>query len=506
MVETLLQSRLDSFRQLIRKIKSYEEAVGLMYWDLRTGAPRKGAGARSEVIGELSTEMFKLSVSHEMGEYLEFLLQPDHFAQLDDTNQRMVTECKKEYDRSIKIPPDKYQAYVVLTSQGETAWEDAKANNDFDSFQPYLEKIVAANIEFIELWGYEGHKYNTLLDMYEPGMTVEKLDEVFGALREQVVPLLAAIQASPRQPERDFLHGQQFPKENQKKFSNYILKELGYDFEAGRLDETVHPFATGLNPGDVRITTRYLIDDATSALFGTIHECGHALYEQNISPELIGTNLCTGTSMGIHESQSRFWENIVGRSRGFWSRYYSELQNTFPGQFAVDAETFYRAINHTEPSLIRIEADELTYNLHIMIRYEIEKGLFSGEIKAAELPLVWNAKYKEYLGIEPQTNSEGVLQDVHWAGGSFGYFPSYALGNMYAAQMTETLRKLLPNFDALIAAGDFAPIKAILTEQIYQYGKQRTPNEIITNMTGEALNPNYLVTYLQKKYKDIYGI
>lgn len=499
-------AKLESFKAYVRKMKQYEEAIALIYWDMRTGAPKKGIGTRSEVVGELSTEVFRMSTSDEMGEYLAFFTQPAELEQLDVISRKMVEECKKEYDRSKKIPAEKYQAYVVLTSQAESAWEDAKHNSDWASFQPYLEKIVATTQEFIELWGYEGHKYNTLLDMYEPGMTVEKLDEVFGTLREKAVPLLQRIQASPNQPDRSFLD-QQFEISKQKQFSLSILKQMQYDFEAGRLDETVHPFATALNPGDVRITTRYLPNDITSALFGTIHEGGHALYEQNISEDLVGTNLCTGTSMGIHESQSRFWENVIGRSKAFWDRYYGELQTTFSPQIdQVDVSTFYKAINHIEPSLIRIEADELTYNLHIMIRYELEKGLFNGTIAVADLPAAWNAKYEEYLGVTPANDGEGVLQDVHWSGGAFGYFPSYALGNMYAAQFTQTLRQELPAFDSLIAEGNLAPIKEWLTEKVYKHGKLLTPNEIIREVTGEELNPEYLVQYLEEKYKSVYGI
>jgi carboxypeptidase Taq len=320
------------------------------------------------------------------------------------------------------------------------------------------------------------------------------------------VPLLSAIQASPHKPETGFLR-QTFDKEKQKKFSLYILEQMGYDFEAGRLDETVHPFATGLNPGDVRITTRYLPDDVNSALFGTIHEGGHALYEQNISPELIGTPLCTGTSMGIHESQSRFWENMIGRSRPFWNRYYRDLQSNYPGQFdSIAVNDFYRATNEVKPSLIRIEADELTYNLHIMVRYEIEKGLFSESIRVADLPEVWNEKYKDYLGVVPANNGEGVLQDVHWSGGAFGYFPSYALGNMYAAQMMRTIRKELGDFDGLIEQGNLLPIKEWLADKVYRHGKALTPTEIITSVTGEELNPDYLVDYFQEKFGDIYKL
>ncbi|RKN86600.1 carboxypeptidase M32 [Paenibacillus ginsengarvi] len=501
-----IQALRQSFRSYVKKMKSYGEALDVMYWDLRTGAPRKGVEARSEVIGELSAEMFKMSVSSEMGRFLEQLSEPGVFEQLDAVDRKLVEECKKEYDRSIKIPPDKYQAYVVLTSQAESVWEEAKEKADFAMFQPYLEKIVAANREFIELWGYAGHPYNTLLDMYEPGMTTQKLDQLFADVRAKLVPLVAAIGQSSNVPDTAFLR-QTFDVTQQKAFSLYILKELGYDFEAGRLDESVHPFATGLNPGDVRITTRYLPHDVTSALFGTIHECGHALYEQNISQELIGTPLCTGTSMGIHESQSRFWENMVGRSRTFWKRYYPKLQELYPDRFeGVSVDSFYDAINVVQPSLIRIEADELTYNLHIMIRYEIEKKLFDGSLRVADLPAYWNEKYKEYLGVVPAHDGEGVLQDVHWAGGAFGYFPSYSLGNMYSAQIRSTMEKQLGDLDDLVDRGEFSAVKTWLVEKIYRHGKLLTPNEIVEGVTGEPLNPEYLLDYLGKKYGDIYNL
>ncbi|WP_279538615.1 carboxypeptidase M32 [Paenibacillus agricola] len=497
---------MKDFKLYLKKMKSYEEAIGLIYWDMRTGAPKKGIANRSEVVGMLSGEQFKMSVSNEMGEWLGYFSEAEQDARLSRMDRKIVAECQKEYDRSKKIPQQKYEDYVVLTSQAESVWEEAKDASDFAKFQPYLEKIVATNLEFIELWGYEGHKYNTLLDMYEPGMTVNKLDQVFGALREKVVPLLNAIKASPVKPATAFLR-QSFDKEQQKKFSLFILGEMGYDFEAGRLDETVHPFATGLSPGDVRITTRYLMDDVNSALFGTIHEGGHALYEQNISPEYIGTPLCTGTSMGIHESQSRFWENMIGRSRPFWNRYYKDVQKHYPGQFdAVSVEDFYRGTNEVKPSLIRIEADELTYNLHIMVRYELEKELFSEAISVADLPEAWNEKYRDYLGIAPSHHGEGVLQDVHWAGGAFGYFPSYALGNMYAAQMMRTIRKELPHFDELVQAGNLLPIKDWLALKVYRHGKLLTPTEIITDVTGEELNPDYLVEYFTEKYGDIYQL
>ncbi len=496
---------LGKFRERIHKIASYNEALGLLYWDLRTGAPRKGMDTRSEAIGSLSGDMFKLSTAPELGEWLSELEQSGVYGELSEIDRRLVSETRKEYDRSVKIPPELYQEYVVLASQSESKWEEAKGANDYAGFRPYLEKVIDYTNQFIDLWGAKETRYDTLLDQYEPGMTVSQLDGVFGSLRSELVALSSRISASPHQPDASFLR-QTYDKSSQKAFSLYILEQMGYDFAAGRLDESAHPFATGLNPGDVRITTRYLEDDVTSALFGTIHEGGHALYEQNISPELIGTTLCTGTSMGIHESQSRFWENVIGRSRPFWNRYFGELQKRFPGQLDVSVDQFYRGNNIVTPSLIRIEADELTYNLHIIIRYEMEKLIFNGGAKAADLPELWNEKYREYLGVSPTSYADGVMQDVHWSGGAFGYFPSYSLGNMYAAQFAHTMERELEGLWAKVEAGELHPVKDWLTERIYRYGKLRSPSELVQTVTGEPLNPQYLVDYLTKKYSDIYKL
>jgi carboxypeptidase Taq len=499
-------SPLKRFRELTGQIKQYEEILGLVYWDMRTGAPRKGIELRSEAVGALSAETFKLSTSAEMGELLEKLNEPDQNASLDEINRRLVEETSKDYDRNRRIPPEMYREYVVLTSQSESAWEEAKEKNDFAGFVPYLEKIISFNRQFIELWGVKSTPYDTLLDMYEPGLTTVELDRLFGELRARLVPLAEQIANSANKPDTSFLEGT-FDKEAQKKFSTLILKEMGYDFDSGRLDESVHPFATGLSPGDVRITTRYLPHDITSALFGTIHEGGHALYEQNIKAELAGTTLCTGTSMGIHESQSRLWENMIGRSLGFWQRYLPDLQSLFPSQLdGVTAEQFYKGINVVKPSLIRIEADELTYNLHIMIRYEIEKMLFNENLNPRDLPEVWNKKYAEALGIIPPNDAEGVLQDVHWSGGAFGYFPSYSLGNMYGAQMMDIARQKLPELDRQVAAGQLLPLKEWLTEHVYQYGKLLMPAEIIERISGKPLQSSYLCDYLENKYRDIYRL
>lgn len=494
------------FTAYVQKMSAYNEALALVYWDLRTGAPKKSVEQRSQVIGTLSQEVFKMSTSEEMAAYIANLTTDEAKEVISAITRKTAEHCKKEYDRNKKIPAEEYKEYVILQSKAESVWEEAKDASDFDLFRPYLEKLVETNKRFITYWGYEGNKYDTLLDMYEPGITVEILDRVFGELREKIIPLVKAISESDNKPETSFLF-EHFPKEKQRDFSLNILEQMGYDFQAGRLDETVHPFAIGLNPGDVRVTTKYDEKDFRVAVFGTIHEGGHALYEQNISKDLVGTPLCTGTSMGIHESQSLFYENFVGRNYAFWKKNYELLKSYSNGQFAqVSVDDYYRGINESKPSLIRIEADELTYPLHIIIRYEIEKGLFNDEIEVKDLPQIWNEKYEEYLGVTPDSDANGVLQDVHWSGGSFGYFPSYALGYMYAAQFKNTMQQDLPNYDQLLEEGNLLPIKEWLTKNIHQFGSLKKPLEILTDVTGEGLNAQYLVDYLYDKYSKVYSL
>ncbi|MFJ7928202.1 carboxypeptidase M32 [Peribacillus sp. NPDC096448] len=492
------------FKEYVKKISAYNEALALIFWDLRTGAPKKGVEQRSEVIGVLSSEVFNMSTSKEMESFIAELSMEK--ASLSETTNKMVQECKKEFERNKKIPANEYKEFVILQSRSESAWEEAREKADFSLFQPYLEQIVAYTRRFVEYWGYEGTKYNTLLDMYEPGMTVDILDSVFSDLRSSIVPLVKQISKSEHKPETVFLY-KEFPKEKQHQLNLEILKQLGYDFKAGRLDETVHPFEIRMNRGDVRVTTRYDESDFRGAIFGTIHECGHAIYEQNIAKELTGTLLDCGTSMGIHESQSLFFENFIGRNHSFWKNKFSLLKEYAPEQFNdVTLDEFYRGINESKPSFIRIEADELTYPLHIMIRYELEKALFNGELEVKNLPEVWNEKYKDYLGIVPENDAMGVLQDVHWADGSFGYFPSYALGYMYAAQIKQAMLKDLPDFDGLLEAGNIAPIREWLNEKIHKYGKTKKPMEILKETTGEGLNVQYLIKYLENKYKEVYKI
>lgn len=505
-MEENIQRTEREFMNYINKMTAFNEALSLIYWDMRTGAPKEGLKQRADVIGTLSAEIFRMSTSEEMAAFIALITKKEVNGRLSKITRKTMEHCKKEYERNRRIPADKYREYVILQSKAETVWEDAKKTGDFELFRPYLEKLVEMKKLFIEYWGYQGNKYNTLLDFYEPGITVDMLDEIFAELLRKIVPLVKAVTRSQQKPDVHFLF-KYFPIEKQKSFCMEILRQMGYNFEAGRLDVSVHPFAAGLNPGDVRITTKYNDKDFRTALFSTIHEGGHALYEQNIAGELIGTPLCTGASMGIHESQSLFYENFIGRSRSFWKKNYSLLNEYSGGLFNdVTLDDFYRAINEAKPSLIRIEADELTYPLHIIIRYEIEKALFNGEIKVVELPQIWKEKYEQYLGVKPEHDGEGVLQDVHWAGGSFGYFPSYALGYIYAAQFKKAMLKDLPHFDELLEQGNLLPIKKWFINKVHQYGKMKKPLELLSDVTGEEVNPVYLIDHLSKKYSHLYGL
>ncbi|WAA13258.1 carboxypeptidase M32 [Fervidibacillus halotolerans] len=494
------------FLRYVNKISHYEEAINLMYWDLRTKAPAKSVEQRANSIATLSTELHKMCTSEVFEEMFTTLLSEEASGQISEITKKAALECRKDYDHFKKIPLDEYEEFVKLQSKAESVWEEAKEKGDFSLFQPYLEQLVEKTKIFIGYWGYEGNPYNTLLDLYEPGVTVDILDQVFAELRDGIIDLLKDIQHSSKKPDTSFLY-HPFPKEKQEAFSLDILKQFGYDFRSGRLDETVHPFEITINPYDVRITTKYDEKDFRVAVFGTIHEGGHALYEQHISKDLMGTPLATGTSMGIHESQSLFHEIFIGRNRSFWEYHYDRFKKYSEGQFDhVSLDDFYRAINEVKPTLIRIEADEVTYPLHIIIRYEIEKGLFNDEIEVKDLPKIWNEKYKHYLGIEPDNDGVGVLQDVHWAGADFGYFPSYALGYMYAAQLKHAMLKEIPDFDKRLAKGDLKPIEDWLSENVHRFGKMKKPLEILQEATGEPLKAKYLINYLRDKYKEIYDL
>ncbi|WP_188453901.1 carboxypeptidase M32 [Virgibacillus oceani] len=489
------------FHNLLKEQNAYREAIMLTVWDMRTKIPKKGVEQRSWVVGFLSEKLHQLETSERMKHFIDMLKDSVD----DEVMKKTVEECEETYERNRKIPAEEYKEYVMLQSKSESIWQEAREKADFSLFQPYLEDLVEYNKKFANYWGYDENIYDALLHEYEPGVTTKMLDKVFPELRNSLTTLVEKINQSKTKPDPAILSGH-FPKKNQEAFSVEILKRMGYDFASGRLDETIHPFAIGINMNDVRVTTRYDEEDFRMAVFGTIHEGGHALYEQNISQKLRSTPLATGTSMGIHESQSLFWENFIGRNKSFWESHYDLFKSYAPNHFGhVSLDNFYQAVNEVKASFIRIEADELTYPLHIMVRYELEKALINGDIHVSDLPHLWNEKMVDYLGIEPPSDREGVLQDIHWAGGDFGYFPSYALGYMYAAQFQHTMENEL-NLNECIATGNFDQIRQWLTANIHQYGKMKKPLEIIKDVTNEQLNPDYLVSYLSKKYTDIYNL
>lgn len=490
------------FLTYVKKMRHLEEANALLYWDLCTKAPKKAAPYRAETIGTLSMLAQKRLLSKKMKNYLTVLGKKENARFLKSTTRLMVKDLKKEYKLYKKIPLEEYEAYTILASESETVWEEAKEKKEFSILQPYLEQLVTYQKRFIRYWGKKNHPYDALLDLYEPGMTVSVLDQIFDRIKSEIIPFVKEINEYGKRVDTSFLTAK-VSKEKQVQLSEEVLKLMGYDFLAGRLDDTEHPFETSIHPSDVRITNRYVERDFTVSFFGVMHEGGHAIYEQNISDRLMRTNLYDGASMGMHESQSLFFENIVGRSPSFWEYFSPVLKKEVPDFKNISQKQIIQAVNRAKPSLIRIEADELTYVLHIIIRYEIEKMLFNDEIEVSDIPKVWNALYEQYLGITPAHDGEGVLQDVHWAGGDFGYFPTYALGFIYAAQLRHAMNAQL-SFDVMLAEGNLKPIVKWLTDRIHQYGKTKKPLDLLLEATGESLNVSYYIDYLKEKYTKIY--
>ncbi|MGD9675214.1 MAG: carboxypeptidase M32, partial [Candidatus Bipolaricaulia bacterium] len=411
----------------------------------------------------------------------------------------------KRHDRNRAIPPELVEERSIAQSQAQAAWVAARKASDFKAFQPHLEKMVGYARKFAELYGYEEHPYDALIEDFEPGMTCRKLSAVIDPLRAELVPFLRRLVDEGTKPDDSLLEGS-FDVDTQRRMSRRALEIILYDFEAGGLADVAHPFTTTIGPGDVRVTNRYLEKRLLSGLFGALHEGGHGLYNQGIPADLYTLGLSRGSSNGIHESQSRMIENQIGRSLPFWRFFQPVLAEFFPQFGKAKPEALYAAANVVAPSLIRVEADEVTYNFHIMLRFEIEAGLIDGSIAVADLPRLWNDAMKRYLGVVPPNDAQGVLQDVHWSQGSFGYFPSYMLGNLYAAQMLATIRKQLPNLDATIQKGDLKPLLGWLREHVHRYGAMYEPQEMMTRVTGEELNPAYFVRYVKEKFSAIYKI
>ena len=497
-----LEKKLEEFAAYLKIIEHYRNVGSLMYWDMSTGMPENAAEGRAETMSFMQMQEHNLSVAKEVHDFIKFFEKNEE--KLDFVQKRMLHELKKNYEKEKIFPEEFIKEFSLAASRGQLTWEKAKNEDNFEIFKPDLEKIVELTKKSIEYKGYKGNKYNALLDDYEPGLTVEKLDKVFDELRDGIVSILNKINSSEIKICNAF-EGKEFPKENQKRFCIEILKAMGFNFKSGRMDETEHPYTLDMSNKDVRITNHYYLNDFTSAMFSAIHEGGHAIYEQDIPDSLDGTGINKATSMAIHESQSRFYENIIGRSRAFCEYLYKEAKKEFSDQFeGVSEEEFYNTINKVQPSLIRTEADELTYSIHVIIRYEIEKLLINDKIQVSDLPRVWNEKYKEYLGVEPTSDKVGVLQDMHWSDGSFGYFPSYALGNLYGAQILNEMVKDVPNIYNEIAEGDLGSVDEWLKENVHECANLYDPSDLIKKITGEELQAKYLIEYLDNKYKEIY--
>ncbi|MGL4801305.1 carboxypeptidase M32 [Cetobacterium sp.] len=495
-----MEEKINKFREMIKEKKIIDSMLALLQWDLETQAPKGGYKLISEMIGELSLKSYNLTTSKEFLEMLKELKKNEE--KLDNIVKREIELLEEEVEKIKVIPSEEYKMYSELTAKAQGIWEIARENNDFESFAPILEQIFNFNRKFIEYRGIKEDVYSEILNDYEKGMNVKKLDNFFEELKKEIVPLLKEVNKN----KRDFQKKVKFEvsEYNQKLFSKEVLEYIGFDLERGVLSESAHPFTLTVNKDDVRLTTRYLKNLPFSSIFSTIHEGGHGVYEQGVDEILKDTILSDGASMGIHESQSRFYENVVGRSKEFWFGILEKSKFKYSKLSELTLEEIYKGINEVSPSLIRVEADELTYSLHIMVRYEIEKGILSGEYLVKDLPRVWNEKMYEYLGVVPSTDSEGVLQDVHWSCGLIGYFPSYALGNVYSLQILNAMKKDI-NIEGTLERGELKRIKEWLREKIHRYGKLKTPKEIMISVTGEELNPEYYIEYLKEKYKNIYN-
>ncbi|MCL2079446.1 MAG: carboxypeptidase M32 [Oscillospiraceae bacterium] len=485
--------------------RALETAQTLFHWDAATtGVPEKSLALRGADMGWLSGEQFRRFMLSDTLKAVETL--EAHDSELDEFERAAVRETGHEYRKSVAVPPEEFQKFKTLVAQAEPVWEKARERSDFSMMLPYYQKIFDYQRRLCDWYGYEKHPYDALLDDYEKGANVEMLDGFFALLRAKIAPLLKEIVKSGKRPKE--ITGI-FDIGKQRELMPWLCDFVGYDRTRGKVGEVEHPFCTTLSRNDVRITTKYHEDNLMSALFSTLHEAGHAVYEQNMDERLERYRLADGASMGMHESQSRLYENIICRSRAFAKVLLPKLREAFDFFGNWDEKMLFEAVNIAQPSLIRIEADELSYSLHIMVRYELEKALISGDIEVAELPGLWNDKYEEYLGIRPTNDAEGVLQDVHWSGGMVGYFPSYAIGTAYGSQLINAMRKGLGgsagvDIDLAAAAGDLSPVTAWLKENVHKYGMLRSPDEILRKATGEAFNPGYYVDYLSEKFTALY--
>ncbi|MCS6993358.1 MAG: carboxypeptidase M32 [Anaerolineales bacterium] len=489
----------------LAEIADLHHAAALIGWDQQVYMPPAAAEEHGNMLGTLGKIAHEKFTSDETGKLLEELKRDLPHLDPDSEEYRLIKITAKDYDRATRVPAEFVVEQAQVTAIAHQAWAEARARSEFGLFQPHLEKILDLVRRYVTFFPPADHPYDTLLDNFEPGMKTAEVQAIFEALRPRQVELIRAIGERP-QVEDSFLH-LQYDEKTMWDFSVEVATAFGYDWKRGRQDPTVHPFCTSFGVNDVRITSRWVPDLPFALLFGTMHETGHALYEQGVGLQWNRTPVEGGASLGLHESQSRMWENLVGRSRPFWEYFYPKLQARFPSQLAnVSLDQFYRTINKVQPSLIRVEADEATYNLHIMLRLEIEIAMLEGKVAVRDLPELWNAKMQDYLGLTPPNDALGVLQDVHWSGGMIGYFSTYALGNIISAQLWEKFNSTHPQLEDEMRSGDFSALLSWLRAEIHQYGRKYEPQELVQRVTGESINSAPYLRYLQKKYAEIYNL
>ena len=487
---------------LLERTMALQTALVLFEWDNETLAPEDAGSYTNRVIGVLSEEYYRIITGDEMGKAIEACEKEEG---LSDVEQAIVKGAREAREDLICVPSEEYRENAQLVADAVRVWTKAKKSEDFDSFAPTLEKVISFKKKFASYRKKDDQKlYDVMLNEHEKDFNSELLDEFFSQLKEGIVPLLKEIKENGKEIDNSFLCGG-YPVEKQKEMAEFLAEYVGFDFHKGVLSESAHPFTTNLHNHDVRITTSYH-DKMDSSMFSVIHEAGHGLYELGIRDDITQTPVGQGTSMGVHESQSRFFENIIGRKEAFWEPIYGKLVELYPDKLKkIPLEQFVEAINKVEPSFIRTEADELTYSLHIMIRYEIEKMIVEEDIDLEKLPELWADKYEEYLGVRPENPSEGILQDIHWSQGMFGYFPSYALGNAFGAQLYYHMQKEM-DFDELLRTERIDVIRNYLKENVHQFGKMKTSREILKDVTGEDFNPEYFIRYLKEKYSKLYEL
>ncbi len=481
-------------------------AASVLAWDQQTYMPPGGGRARAEHLSTLRRLTHEMFTSPQTRALLEAAEAEAASLDADSDEAAIVRMTRRDYDRATKLPSDFVAERTRAAATSVEVWRKARPANDFALFRPHLEQMVDFARRTADYIGFEDHPYDALLDAYEPKMTSREVTALFATLRERTVPLVRAIADRGDVVDASFLT-REYDEGMQEAFARKVVEDFGYDFSRGGLARAPHPFATGFSRDDVRITTRFDARYLPSAVFAIFHESGHAMYGQGISPTLERTTLAGGAGLGVHESQSRMWENLVGRSRPFWRRYFPRLREMFPQQLAdVDAETFYRAVNRVAPSLIRVEADEVTYNLHIVLRYELERALLEGTLAAADLPAAWNARMQGFLGVTPPNDADGVMQDIHWSTGSFGYFPTYTVGNVMSAQLFEAARRAHPGLMEEIGRGEFGPLLGWLRENVHVHGRKFFPQDLLERATGSQLTPEPYLRYLWEKFGEIYGV